>query len=58
MHTILFHCSTRQTHSTSAEHAPGGRIVDAEPVTILHPDVARAESLIRSAWQDAHLVAD
>ena len=33
-------------------------MVDAEPVSILHPDVARAESLIRSAWQDANLVAD
>lgn len=58
MYTVLFHCSTRQTHSTSAEQGHGSRVVDAEPVMILHPDVARAESLIRSAWQDAHLVAD
>lgn len=38
-----------------AAHAPGEA---PEPVSILHPEVPRAESLIRNAWADAKLVAD
>lgn len=44
--------SVRQSQSTSAVD------VDAEPVTIRHPDIGKAEVLIRSAWNEAKLVAD
>lgn len=47
-----FSCSVRQSKST------GGSVTDSEPVSILHPEAARAESLIRNAWADAKLVAD
>lgn len=58
-HTFLIECSVRQTHSTGAPaSARGYSAVESEPVSILHPDIAKAESLIRSAWQDAKLVAD
>jgi hypothetical protein len=46
--------SVRQSKSTSGY----GTVQDSEPVSILHPDAARAESLIRNAWADAKLVAD
>ena len=45
-------CSVRQSQSTS------GVDIDAEPVTIMHPDVDKAESLIRNAWNEVKLVAD
>ena len=44
--------SVRQSQSTS------GVDIDAEPVTIMHPDVDKAESLIRNAWNEVKLVAD
>ena len=31
---------------------------DLEPVSILHPEAVRAESIIRNAWAEASLVAD
>lgn len=31
---------------------------ETEPVSILHPEAARAESILRNAWGDAKLVAD
>ena len=48
----LLYCSVRQSQSTS------GVDVDAEPVAILHPDIDKAEALIRSAWNEVKLVAD
>lgn len=48
----MFHYSVRQSQST------GGVDVDSEPVSILHPDIEKAESLIRNAWNEAKLVAD
>ena len=44
--------AVRQSQSTS------GVDIDAEPVTIMHPDVDKAESLIRNAWNEVKLVAD
>lgn len=44
--------SIRQSKSTA------GANIDSEPVSILHPEAAKAESLIRNAWADAKLVAD
>jgi len=44
--------STRQTKEAVTQSA------DLAPVAILHPDVNRAESIIRNAWADAKLVAD
>ena len=44
--------STRQAAEAVKQSA------DLAPVTILHPDVKRAESIIRNAWADAKLVAD
>ena len=48
---VLFR-SVRQSKST------GGPEVDAEPVSIMHPDIEKAESLVRNAWADSKLVAD
>ena len=44
--------STRQAAEAVTQSA------ELAPVTILHPDVNRAESIIRNAWADAKLVAD
>lgn len=45
--------STRQSQTTST-----GQHIDAEPVSIRHPDIVKGESIIRNAWADARLVAD
>ena len=50
-------CSVRQSQSVQGS-ARGYSTVDSEPVTIRHPDIPKAESIIRNAWQDAKLVAD
>lgn len=42
---------TRQTKSNIGHE-------ETEPVSILHPEAARAESILRNAWADAKLVAD
>jgi hypothetical protein len=46
--------AVRQSKSTGA----GGQDLESEPVSIMHPDVDKAESLIRNAWADAKLVSD
>ena len=52
-------CSVRQSQSTNVQASTRGySSVDSEPVIIRHPDIPKAESLIRNAWQDAKLVAD
>ncbi|XP_064384259.1 uncharacterized protein LOC135333263 [Halichondria panicea] len=43
---------TRQTASNVAQTETH------EPISIFHPEAARAESLIRNAWADTQLVAD
>lgn len=48
----LLFSGARQAKSNISGHD------EADPVSILHPDVGRAESLIRNAWADAKLVAD
>ena len=55
--TALVQRTLSPSHSTRQSKSSYGNL-DSEPVSILHPDVARAESLIRSAWADARLVAD
>ena len=45
-------CSVRQSKQTDPS------VVDSEPVSIMHPEIDRAEALIRSAWADAKLVSD
>ena len=52
MRLLNFSCSgTRQTKSNIGHE-------ETEPVSILHPEAARAESILRNAWADAKLVAD
>ena len=36
----------------------GGHDHETEPVSIMYPEAAKAESIIRNAWADAKLVAD
>lgn len=50
----LFLHSTRQAKSAVS----GGVDQEVEPVSILHPQAAKAEGIIRNAWADARLVAD
>lgn len=49
--------SIRQATSNIAK-TPGTAAAEMEPVSILHPDVPKVESLIRNAWADSNLVAD
>ena len=45
-------CSgARQSKSNVSNEEP-------DPVSILHPEAARAESIIRNAWADVRLVSD
>ena len=30
----------------------------SEPISIMHPEAAKAESIIRNAWAESNLVAD
>ena len=49
---VLYVCSgARQSKSNVAHDEP-------DPVSILHPEAIRAESIIRNAWADVRLVAD
>ena len=44
--------AVRQAVSTAPMH------MGTEPVIIRHPDVRRAEGIIRNAWAESQLVAD
>ena len=55
-HTHTHTFSVRQTQPTDSRD--GYHSVNIEPVTILHPEAARAESIIRNAWGTSKLVAD
>ena len=46
-------CSTRQVKGNV-----GGHDHETEPVSIMHPEATKAESIIRNAWADSQLVAD
>ena len=54
----LFPCSVLFVRRVRQSKASGGTTTDAEPVASLHPEAARAESIVRNAWADAKLVAD
>ena len=45
--------STRQIKGNVGRHDH-----ETEPVSIMHPEAAKAESIIRNAWADSQLVAD
>ena len=44
-------------HSTRQAKAAVGHD-ETEPVSIMHPEAAKAESIIRNAWAESKLVAD
>ncbi len=53
INTVFSSFSTRQ-----AQSATEGSSHDLEPVSLFHPEAGKAESIIRNAWADSHLVAD
>ncbi|XP_003385689.1 PREDICTED: uncharacterized protein LOC100634434 [Amphimedon queenslandica] len=55
---LLIYADDKDATAVRQSKSTGGPEVDAEPVSILHPEVEKAESLIRNAWADSKLVAD
>ena len=53
----LFFCNSFTHHSTRQAKANVGHD-ETEPVSIMHPESAKAESIIRNAWAESKLVAD
>ena len=53
----FFTFSFNFTHSTRQAKANVGHD-ETEPVSIMHPEAAKAESIIRNAWAESKLVAD
>ena len=55
---LLIFADDKDSVSTRQSTALVSQSEDQAPVVILHPDVNRAEGIIRNAWADAKLVAD
>ena len=55
---LLLYADDKDSVTTRQSAALVSQSDDQTPVSILHPDVNRAESIIRNAWADAKLVAD
>ncbi|KAL5480090.1 hypothetical protein EMCRGX_G023712 [Ephydatia muelleri] len=56
-HELVIYADDKDTISGHRTTTPLIR-AEAPPITIVHPDVGRAESIIRNAWADVRLVAD
>jgi len=55
---LLIFADDKDSVSTRQSAALVSQSSEQAPVAILHPDVNRAENIIRNAWADAKLVAD
>lgn len=49
--TLAYIYSTRQVKANVEQES-------TEPISIMHPEAVKAESIIRNAWADSNLVAD
>jgi len=55
---LLIYADDKDAVSSRQSQALVQQSIEQAPVSILHPDVNRAESIIRNAWADTKLVAD